>query len=197
MQPSRFFFFFKSYFSPLFSPLSFLPSLSHFPIANACRYRTKKKKKVIILAIIKNNNFKPNFPYASIEKKKKKVKILKQKHQPTKYFSLIQDSRFFNDGLALAPDAPPLPLPIPFILPCRPRFVGGTVTGVSSTRPAGDTCVTGGDGTGALRTRSAEYMGGGGPPFNALIECCGECRVIVACTCGGDADDAYGRGPAA
>ena len=111
---------------------------------------------------------------------------------------MAQESRFFNDGLALAPDAPPLPLlPIPFILPCRPRLVGGTVTGVSSTRPAGDTCVTGGEGTGALRTRSAEYIRGGGPPFNALIECCGDCRAIVACNCGGDTDDAYGRGPAA
>lgn len=104
-----------------------------------------------------------------------------------------QDSKFFNDGLALAPDGGAL---VPLILPCRPRLVGGSVTGVSSTRgAAGDTCVIEGDSTGALRTRSAEYIRGGGP-FNALIECCGEWRTIVACTSGGDEDDAYGRGQA-
>lgn len=80
------------------------------------------------------------------------------------------------------------------MLPCRPWLVGGSVTGVSSTREAaGDTCVIEGDGTGALRTQSVEYIRGGGP-FNALIE--GEWRTIVACTSGGDADEAYGRGPA-
>ena len=68
---------------------------------------------------------------------------------------------------------------------------------MSSIRPTGDTCVTGGDVTGALSTRSAEYIRGGGPPFNALSECCGECRTIVAGTSGGDADEpVYGVGTA-
>lgn len=71
---------------------------------------------------------------------------------------------------------------------------------MSPIRPTGDICdcVTGGDdATGALNTRSLEYIRGAAAaalPFSVLSECCGEWRTIVADTSGGDADDAYGRG---
>lgn len=161
------------------------------PLSNACNSKPHKQKpfRAFFFLFSVLSHFKVGRYHTRNKNKIPNSQMLYEMQKG----SQNQESKFFNDGLALAPDGG---AGVPLILPCRPRLVGGSDTGVSSTRgTAGDACVVDGDGTGALRTRSVEYIRGGGP-FNALIECCGDWRTIVACTSGGDAEEAYGRGPA-
>jgi hypothetical protein len=111
------------------------------------------------------------------------------------------ERRFFSEGLALAP----VPALVPFTPVCLPALGGPPMRegGVSSGRVGGvevgprgsrRAWATGGEWDGAPRPRSTEYMRGGGPPFSALSEVCGERLTVVACTIGGDAEAAYERG---
>lgn len=73
---------------------------------------------------------------------------------------------------------------------------GGVSSGrVGGVGPRGSrrTWAAGGECEGAPIPRSTAYIRGGGPPFKALREVCGD-RLTVADTSGGDAEAAYGRG---
>ena len=107
------------------------------------------------------------------------------------------ERRFFSDGLALAPvpGGPAVPL-TPEVRPALgipPINEGGVSSGrVGGVGPRGSRRdgATGGECEEAPRPRSTEYMRGGGPPFSALSEVCGERLTVVAWTIGGDAEAA-------
>jgi len=110
----------------------------------------------------------------------------------------IYESRFFKDGLALAP----VPDPVPFVLLYRPELPGRAAAGPPAEPPVFSSVIPGvagrcgsrlrreedGDARLGAMARSTGYIREGGPGVGPLNECWGE-----KCAVGGDPTAPYGR----